>query len=349
MKVSAYAAFSATFPLAPFQLERRNPEPEDVAIEILYCGVCHSDLHTARGEWGGTTYPCVPGHEIIGRVTQVGAAVTKFTAGQLVGVGCLVGSCRTCGSCRDDLEQYCEAGWIGTYNSVDPHSGGITYGGYSGAITVNHHFVLSIPANLTPEGAAPLLCAGITTWSPLQTWEVGPNSRVAVVGLGGLGHMAIKLAAALGAEVTLFTSSPAKVADGKRLGAHSVVLAGNDSETQLDRQRFDLVLDTVSAPHDLNPYLGALERDGVLVLLGVPPAPHPSPNVAPLILGRRRIAGSLIGGLRETQELLDFCGSKRIMADVELIRIQQINEAYERMLRGDVRYRFVIDLASLSE
>ena len=349
MKVSAYAAFSAASPLAPFQLDRRSPEPEDVAIEILFCGVCHSDLHTARGEWGGTTYPCVPGHEIIGKVTQVGAAVTRFSVGQLVGVGCLVGSCRSCGSCQEDLEQYCEGGWTGTYNSTDPHSGGTTYGGYSTAITVNQHFVLEVPANLPPAAAAPLLCAGITTWSPLRTWGVGSNSQVAVLGLGGLGHMGIKLAAALGARVTLFTSSPAKVADGKRLGAHSVVLTGSDSGTEFDNQHFDLVLDTVSAPHDLNPYLAALKRDGVLVLLGVPPVPHPSPDVMPLVLGRRRIAGSLIGGLRETQELLDFCGKHQITSDIELIKMQQINEAYERMLRSDVKYRFVIDLASLSE
>jgi len=347
MSVAAYAGFSPDAPLAPYSITRRGTGPTDVAIHILHCGVCHSDIHTVRSEWGAATYPCVPGHEIIGRVTAVGVEVTQFQPGQLVGVGCLVDSCRTCGSCEDHLEQYCTGGFTGTYNSPDPHLGGVTYGGYSAAITVDQRFVLRVPENLDPAAAAPLLCAGITTWSPLREWGVGAGIRVGVVGLGGLGHMGVKLAAALGAEVTVFTTSGAKSADAKRLGAGEVVISSDAAAMRAAGRRLDLILNTVSVPHDLDAYLARLARDGTMVLLGVPPTPHPPVGVLNLIRGRRRLAGSLIGGLRETQEMLDFCGAHGIGSDIESIPIQQINAAYERMIRGDVRYRFVIDMGSL--
>jgi alcohol dehydrogenase (NADP+) len=343
----AYAAPDATQPLAPLTLERRAPTDHDVDIEILYCGVCHSDLHTARSEWGGTIYPCVPGHEIIGRVTAVGSAVTRFKPEQLVGVGCMVDSCQQCASCDEGLEQYCERGFTGTYNGKDKHSGGVTYGGYSTRVVVNEKFVLSLPEGMDPAAAAPLLCAGITMYSPLRHWKAGPGMTVGVVGLGGLGHMAVKLAHAMGAKVALFTTTPAKGEDAKRLGADDVVVSTDAAQMKAQAKRFDLIINTVAASHDLNPYLSALKRDGTLVLIGVPEHPHPTPAASNLIFQRRSIGGSLIGGIAETQEMLDFCGEHGIVSDIELIAMQDINDAYDRMQRSDVRYRFVIDLASL--
>lgn len=342
-----YAAPSAEGALAPFSFQRRDLLAQDVRIDILYCGVCHSDLHTARSEWGPTTYPCVPGHEIVGRVAEIGAEVRKFKAGDLVGVGCLVDSCNHCPSCAEGLEQYCETGMTGTYDAPDPHTGGVTYGGYSKAIVVTEHFVLKLPENLDPAAAAPLLCAGITTWSPLRHWGAGPGKKVGVVGLGGLGHMGLKLARALGAEVVLFTTSPDKRADALAMGAHEVVISKDADQMAAHQGSFDLIIDTVSAPHDLDAYLTMLKRDGTIVLLGAPATPHPSPTVFNLIMGRRSLAGSLIGGIAETQEMLDFCGEHAITCEIEMIPIQQINTAYERMLKRDVKYRFVIDMASL--
>jgi len=343
-----YAAQSATTPLAPFAFERRDPGPADVQIDIVYCGVCHSDLHTARGEWPGTRYPCVPGHEIVGRVARVGGQVSKFRAGDLVGVGCMVDSCRVCASCREGLEQYCENGLTGTYNGPEQGTGNNTYGGYSNRIVVDEKFVLKIRH---PEeqlaAVAPLLCAGITTYSPLRKWEVGPGQTVGVVGLGGLGHMGVKLACALGANVVLFTTSPNKAADAIKLGAHEVVISTDRKAMAEQRNRFDFILDTVAAPHDLDAFLGMLKRDGSLVLVGAPSSPHPSPGVFNLILKRRSLAGSLIGGIAETQEMLDFCAGRGIVSDIEMIPIASINDAYERMLKSDVKYRFVIDMATL--
>ena len=345
---SAYAAQSPESPLAPHTLERRSPGPTDVHIEILFCGVCHSDLHTARGEWPGTVYPCVPGHEIVGTVVAVGSGVKKFTAGQTVAVGCLVDSCRTCASCREGLEQYCETGMVMTYNSPDAHiAGKMTYGGYSKAIVVDEAFVLRVPDSLDPAAAAPLLCAGITTYSPLRHWKVGAGRKVGIVGLGGLGHMGVKLAHAMGAQTVLFTTSPGKVADGKRLGADDVVISRNADQMTAHTGSFDFILNTVAAAHDLDPFLNLLKRDGTMCLVGAPPTPHPSPNVFGLIFKRRGIAGSLIGGLPETQEMLDFCAAHKVVSDIELIRMDQINDAYERMLKSDVKYRFVIDMATL--
>jgi uncharacterized zinc-type alcohol dehydrogenase-like protein len=344
-----YAAFDATSPLAPWAFERREPGPRDVHLAIEFCGVCHSDLHTVRGEWGQIRYPQVPGHEIVGRVVAVGAEVTRFAAGDRVAVGCLVDSCRACGSCAEGLEQYCERGATGTYGGIEKETGRPTQGGYANRIVVDERFVLRVPAALDPAGTAPLLCAGITTWSPLRTWHAGPGTRVGIVGLGGLGHMGVKLARALGAEVTVFTSSPGKADDARRLGAHEVVVAGDAAAMKAARTSLDLILDTVSAPHDLGAELGLLRRDGTLVLLGGSPAPHPPVPVWPFITGRRRLAGSLIGGLPETQELLDFCGTHGITADVEVIPADGINAAYERMLRSDVKYRFVIDIATLAQ
>jgi len=343
-----YAAQSATSPLAPFAFERREPGPADVQIDIVYCGVCHSDLHTARGEWPGTRYPCVPGHEIVGRVARVGGQVSKFRAGDLVGVGCLVDSCRRCASCAEGLEQYCENGFTGTYNGPEQGTGNNTYGGYSNRIVVDEKFVLKIRH---PEeqlaAVAPLLCAGITTYSPLRKWEVGPGQTVGVIGLGGLGHMGVKLARALGANVVLFTTSPNKAADALRLGAHEVVISTDRKAMAEQRNRFDFILDTVAAPHDLDAFLGMLKRDGSLVLVGAPASPHPSPGVFNLIFKRRSLAGSLIGGIAETQEMLDFCAERGIVSDIETIPIASINDAYERMLKSDVKYRFVIDMATL--
>jgi uncharacterized zinc-type alcohol dehydrogenase-like protein len=345
---SAYAAQSPESPLAPYTLDRRTPGPSDVHIEILFCGVCHSDLHTARGEWPGTVYPCVPGHEIVGKVVAVGSGVKKFTTGQTVAVGCLVDSCRTCASCREGLEQYCETGMVMTYNSPDAHiAGKVTYGGYSTAIVVDEAFVLRVPDSLDPAAVAPLLCAGITTYSPLRHWKVGAGRKVGIVGLGGLGHMGVKLAHAMEAHTVLFTTSPGKVADAKRLGADDVVISKDANQMTAHAGSFDFILNTVAAAHDLDPFLNLLKRDGTMCLVGAPPAPHPSPNVFGLIFKRRGIAGSLIGGLPETQEMLDFCAAHKVVSDIELIRMDQINEAYERMLRSDVKYRFVIDMATL--
>jgi alcohol dehydrogenase (NADP+) len=343
----AYAARSETTPLAPFSFERRDPGPTDVQIEILFCGVCHSDLHTARGEWGGTTYPCVPGHEIVGRVVKVGGEVKKFREGDLAAVGCMVDSCRTCANCRADLEQFCDnPGAVFTYNSSDKHTGGITYGGYSKSIVVDHAFVLRISDKLDLAATAPLLCAGITTYSPLRHWKIGKGHKVGVVGLGGLGHMALKFANAFGAEVTLFTTSPGKTADAKRLGAHEVVITKDQKALENQANRFDFIIDAVSAQHNINAYLGVLKRDGVLCLVGVPPEPMPV-GAFNLIVPRRQLAGSLIGGIAETQEMLDFCADRGIVCDIEKIAMNQINEAYERMLKSDVKYRFVIDMATL--
>ena len=347
MTIKAYAAHDATSPLVPFTIERREPGPQDIEIDILYCGVCHSDLHQARNEWQGTTYPCVPGHEIVGRVTRVGSSVTAFKPGDRAAIGCMVNSCRTCPSCQDGEEQFCDEGPIWTYNAEDKHSGGMTYGGYSQRIVSDQAFVLRVPDNLDLAASAPLLCAGITTWSPLRHWGVGPGQKVGVVGLGGLGHMAVKFARALGAEVVLFTTSPGKAEDARRLGASEVVLSNDHVAMGALRNHFDFILDTVSAPHDLNVYLGLLKRNGTLTLVGVPPEPAPV-AAANLIFGRHQLAGSLIGGIRETQEMLDFCGEHHITSDIELIPMASINAAYERMLRSDVKYRFVIDLATLN-
>jgi uncharacterized zinc-type alcohol dehydrogenase-like protein len=332
--------------LGPFALERRDPGPADVQIEILYCSVCHSDIHTVRNEWGGTMYPCVPGHEIVGRVSKVGAKVSKFKEGDLAGVGCMVDSCRVCESCKAGLEQYCEKGSVLTYNSPDKHIGGHTFGGYSRTVVVDQEFVLRIPSNLDLKAVAPLLCAGITTYSPLRHWKVGPGQRAGIVGLGGLGHMGVKFAHAMGAHVTLFTTSPGKVEDGKRLGADEVIISKDEGQMARAANSFDFILDAVSAQHDINAYFNLLKREGTLVQVGAPPMPLPV-AVFSLIFKRRNFAGSLIGGIPETQEMLDFCGEHNIVCDIEMIAINQVNEAYERMIRSDVKYRFVIDIASL--
>lgn len=344
-----YAAQDATSPLGSFDFERRAVGARDVRIDILYCGVCHSDLHMARDEWDGfpTVYPVVPGHEIVGRVTEVGSDVTSFEVGTLAAVGCLVDSCRTCPHCSEGLEQYCDGELTLTYNSPDKHTGKMTYGGYSTQIVVDESFVLRVPETLDPAAAAPLLCAGITMYSPLKTWGAGPGMKVGIVGLGGLGHMGVKFSHAFGAHTVLFTTSPGKVEDARRLGADEVAISKNADEMKQHANSFDFILDTVAASHDLDAYLGLLKRDGTLCLIGAPDEPHPSPAVLGLIFKRRRIAGSAIGGIAETQEMLDYCGEKGIVCDIEMIRMEQINEAYERMARGDVKYRFVIDIASL--
>ncbi len=342
-----YAAVNSQSPLGLFSFVRRTPRPGDVEIEILYCGVCHSDIHNVRNDWGGAKYPMVPGHEIVGRVTSVGSQVTRFKVGDSVGVGCMVDSCRHCASCAKGIEQYCEGPATYTYNGVDPHDGTPTHGGYSDRIVVTQDFVLKIPDGLDLQGAAPLLCAGITTWSPLKHWNAGAGSKVAVVGLGGLGHMAIKLARGLGAEVTLFTRSPGKEADATRLGANRVVLSTEEAQMQGVAGRFDLIIDTVPYAHDVNPYVPTLAVNGTLVLVGYLGPLEPALNSAPLVLQRKAVAGSLIGGIAETQEMLEFCGKHGITSDIEVIAIQDINAAYERMLRSDVKYRFVIDMASL--
>lgn len=343
-----YAAFHHNTPLEPFQFERRELTATDVQIEILYCGVCHSDIHQVRNEWGMSNFPIVPGHEIVGKVINLGSAVTQFKIGDHVGVGCLVDSCGQCADCQEDLEQYCNHA-VFTYNSSDPHFNGSvnTYGGYSNQIVVKQEFVLTIAENLDLAAVAPLLCAGITTYSPLKQWKVGKGDKVGVVGLGGLGHMAVKFAHALGARVVLFTTSPHKIDDAKRLGAHEVVISKNPEEMNAHLQSFDFILNTVAASHNLDAYTALLKRDGTLCLVGVPDHPHPSPTVGNLIFKRRRLVGSLIGGIKETQEMLDFCAEHNITSDIELISIQQINQAYERVLKSDVNYRFVIDLASL--
>ena len=346
-KAKSYAAQGAESALAPFDIIRREPGPSDVEIKILFCGVCHSDLHQVRNEWHNTVYPCVPGHEIVGRVTRVGSRVTKFKAGDIAGVGCMVDSCRTCVNCKAGNEQYCLAYPVLTYNGTDKVLGGMTFGGYSSSVVVDEAFVLRIPAGLDPAAAAPLLCAGITTYSPLHHWKVGPGQKVGVVGLGGLGHMGVKFARALGAHVVLFTTSPGKIADGKRLGAHEVVVSRNADEMAKHQSSFDFILDAVSAQHDINAYLSLLRLDGTLVLVGAPEEPLPVAAFN-LIVPRRNFAGSAIGGIAETQEMLDFCAAKGIASDIEIIPIQQINEAYARLLKQDVRYRFVIDMASLA-
>jgi uncharacterized zinc-type alcohol dehydrogenase-like protein len=344
-----YAAHSPTTPLEPFEFERRTPGPRDVQLEILYCGVCHSDLHQVRNEWQGTVFPIVPGHEIVGRVVRTGDQVSKFKVGDLAAVGCMVDSCRTCPNCRAGLEQYCDNELTLTYNSPDRKSGGSTYGGYSDRIVVDQDFVLRVSEKLDPAAASPLLCAGITTYSPLRHWEVGPGSKVGIVGLGGLGHMGLKFAHSFGAQTVLFTTSPGKTADARRLGADEVVVSKNADEVKRHANSFDFILDTVAAPHDLDSYLGLLKRDGTLCLVGAPDHPHPSPSAFALILKRRSLAGSAIGGIKETQEMLDYCAEHGIVSDIELIPIQEIDRAYDRMLKSDVKYRFVIDLASLEQ
>jgi uncharacterized zinc-type alcohol dehydrogenase-like protein len=344
--IRAYATTEPTAALAPFSITRRPTGPRDVRIDILYCGVCHSDLHQARNEWANTIYPCVPGHEIVGRVSEVGRDVTGFAVGQLAAVGCMVGSCGTCVNCREGLEQYCDNTLVLTYNSPDAHTGGVTYGGYSQSIVVDEHFTLRVPDGLDAAATAPLLCAGITTYSPLRHWRVGPGQTVGIVGLGGLGHMGVKFAHAMGAHVVLFTTSAGKVADGRRLGADEVVVTTSGDEMARRARTFDFILDCVSAQHDINAYINLLKRDGTLTLVGAPEQPLPTAAFG-LIMGRRRFAGSGIGGVKETQEMLDFCAANGITADIELIDIQHVNQAYERLLKSDVKYRFVIDMASI--
>src|ERR1700744_4130590 len=347
MQTKAFAAQSATTPLALTTIDRREPGAADVAIEILYCGVCHSDLHTARGEWGGVRFPSVPGHEIVGRVTRVGSDVSKFKAGDIVGVGCMVDSCRTCASCNEGLEQYCRGphGFQGTYNGWVDGSGEEPYGGHSAAGEVDQGFVLKISHSEADLAAvAPLLCAGITTWSPLRHWNAGPGKKVGIVGIGGLGHMGIKLAHALGAHVVAFTTSPDKIADARRLGADEVVISKNADEMKAHQNSFDFSLNQVRAPINLDAYMVLLKRDGAQVLVGAPPTPHPSPAAFNLIFRRRSLAGSLIGGIKETQEMMDFCAEHNVVSDIEMIPMQDIDKAYERMLKSDVKYRFVVDM-----
>jgi uncharacterized zinc-type alcohol dehydrogenase-like protein len=344
----SYAAPAAKAPLAPYSFDRREPRPGDVVIDILYCGVCHSDIHQVREEWGKGNFPMVPGHEIVGRVTAVGDDVNRFSIGQLVGVGCMVDSCRSCASCQEGLEQFCEQGFVGTYAGKDKVDGSLTMGGYSDVIVVDQDFVLRVPENLELAAVAPLLCAGITTYSPLRHWKITKGHKVGVVGLGGLGHMALKLAHAFGAHVVQFTTSPSKKADALRLGADEVVMSNDADAMKAHAGSFDFILDTVSAAHDLNTYLQMLKRDGTMTLVGLPDTP-PTIHGGPLVFGRRSLAGSLIGGIAETQAMLDFCAEHGIVSDIEMIDIQHINEAYERMLRSDVKYRFVIDMASLKK
>ena len=347
MNVSGYAVKSAGEALAPYRFVRRDPRADDVVIEILYCGVCHSDLHYVRNDWGFSTFPLVPGHEIIGRVTHVGPAVKRYKAGDAVGVGCMVDSCQKCPGCGAGVEQYCSEGPTFTYGGNDRQDRLPTCGGYSEKIVVSEKFVLKIPAGLDLKGAAPLLCAGITTWSPLRHWKVGKGSPVAVVGLGGLGHMALKLAKGLGADVTLFTRSPGKEKDARRLGANAIVLSTDKKQMDAVSSRFELIIDTVPYSHDLNRYIPALSTNGTLVVVGYLGDLSPALNTVPMILGRKGVAGSVIGGIAETQEVLNFCGEHQITSDVEVIPIQEINHAYERLLKSDVKYRFVIDMASL--
>ncbi len=342
-----YAAQSATDALKPFTFQRRDPGPKDVVINILFCGICHSDIHQAADEWGGSRYPMVPGHEIIGVVQSVGNEVTQFKVGDHVGVGCMVDSCRDCQQCNEDFEQFCDH-VVYTYNSEDPQAKPQpTFGGYSSSIVVNEHFVLKVPENLDLAACAPLLCAGITTYSPLKNWGVKPGDKVGVVGLGGLGHMAVKIAKAMGAHVVVFTHSPNKVEDAKRLGADDVVISSDESQMIRHANTIHVIINTVSVPHDLDPYLATLDRDGTMVFVGVPSEKHPAPNIGSLIRRRRSMAGSLIGGIKETQEMLDFCGKHNIVSEIEKISIQDVNAAYKRVLKSDVKYRFVIDMSSL--
>jgi uncharacterized zinc-type alcohol dehydrogenase-like protein len=354
INVSGYAAYSSTTPLAPFDFTRRDVRPEDVLIDILFCGVCHSDLHTARGDWDGlmypdgTLFPCVPGHEIVGRVREVGAGVSRYRAGDLVGVGCLVDSCQECVNCADSSEQYCLSGATWTYNSPDRKTGENGYGGYSTAIVVREQFVVRIRhAEQDLAAVAPLLCAGVTMWSPLKKWKVGPGKKIGIVGIGGLGHMGIKLGRALGAHVVAFTTSESKRADAIALGAHEVVVSRNEDEMKAQTEQLDFIINTVAMPHDLDAFLSLLKCDGTMTLVGIPSKPHPSPSVASLIGKRRSLAGSSVGGLRETQEMLDFCAEHGIVADIEKIKMQDIEVAFDRMLKADIKYRFVIDMESL--
>jgi len=348
MTVRAYAAQSPDDALSPFGIERREVGARDVAIEIDYCGICHSDIHFARNDWGNAAYPAVPGHEIVGRVTKVGAEVEGFAPGDLVGVGCLVQSCRHCSACEDHEEQYCEQGPVMTYGSTDPVLGGPTFGGYAESIVVREDFVLRVPGNLDPKGVAPLLCAGITTFSPLRHWKVGPGDKVGVIGLGGLGHMGVKFAAAMGAHVVMITTSPEKAEDAERLGAHEVLVSKDRAQMKAHRNSFDFLLNTVPVGHDLNGYLSLLRRNGTMVIVGAI-EPFDGVHSGGLVAGRKRIAGSLIGGLKETQEMLDFCGEHGIVSDVEMTSMQDVNAAWDRVVAGDVHYRFVIDMASLRE
>lgn len=343
----AYGTPAATEPLRPITIARRELLPNDVEIDILYCGVCHSDLHVARNDWGGSKYPAVLGHEIVGRVSRVGEAISKYRVGDAVAVGCMVDSCRTCANCQQDLEQYCLNGYTGTYNGVDKILSGHTFGGYSEKIVVTEAFVLHVPENLDLAAAAPLLCAGITTWSPLRHWGVKEGTRVAVVGLGGLGHMAIKLAKGLGASVTLFSRTPGKTQDALDLGADTVIISTDDAQMTAAKGSFDLIIDTVPYVHDLNPYIQTLAASGTLVLVGYLGPLDPTLNTAPMVVGRKALSGSLIGGIAETQEMLDFCGKHNIVSEIEMIAMADINEAYERMLKSDVKYRFVIDMKTL--
>ncbi|EIC82529.1 NAD(P)-dependent alcohol dehydrogenase [Serratia sp. M24T3] len=347
MKVLGYAAQSAKVPLAAFEFTRRSPRDDDVVVDVLYCGVCHSDLHQARNDWGGSQYPVIPGHEVVGRVKSVGKNVTKFKAGDNVGIGCMVDSCRVCQPCQHGIEQYCQEGCVQTYNGFDRHDGLPTYGGYSKTILASEDFILKMPDGLDLKGAAPLLCAGITTWSPLRHFKVGKGSKVAVVGLGGLGHMALKLAHALGADVTLFTRSPGKEDDARRLGAQHIVISTDDQQMKAVSGQFDLIIDTVPYEHDINPYMPTLTLDGTLVFVGLLGDITPVLSTLPLIMGRRSVTGSAIGGIKETQEMLDFCGEHGIVSDIEVIKMPEINDAYERMIKSDVKYRFVIDMDTL--
>jgi uncharacterized zinc-type alcohol dehydrogenase-like protein len=344
--ISAWGTTAANLPLGPMNIERREPRPRDVVIEVLFCGVCHSDIHQARDEWGGGLFPMVPGHEIVGRVVRVGGEVSKVKAGELAGVGCLVDSCRVCGPCEQGLEQFCEGGFAGTYNSTEMDRKTPTYGGYSTQIVVDEAFTLRVPDNLDPAGTAPLLCAGITTYSPLRQFGCKPGDRVGVVGLGGLGHMAVKLAASMGAEVTVLSTSASKEADARKLGAHGFAVTRGGAAFEKLAGKLDLLIDTVSAPHDYNAYLRLLRARGTMAIVGAPPGATPLSPFA-LIIGGKRLAGSLIGGIAETQEMLDHCGKHGIVSDVEVIPVQQVNAAYQRVLESDVRYRFVLDLASL--
>ncbi|WP_336748789.1 NAD(P)-dependent alcohol dehydrogenase [Pantoea vagans] len=344
MKINALVATQADQPLKAGEVELRDLQADDVKIEILYCGVCHSDLHMARNEWGVSRYPLVPGHEIVGRVVAKGDNVTKFSVGETVGVGVMVDSCRECHFCQQQEEQYCEAGFTPTYNGTDKYTGNTTFGGYAQHVIADQHFVVTVPDNLALNAVAPLLCAGVTVWSPLQHFNIKAGDRVGVVGLGGLGHMAVKLASALGAEVTLFTTSPAKGADARRLGAEHVVVSRDAAQMAGCQASLDIILDCVAAPHDLDPYLSTLKTNGQLVLVGIPDQPHPSPNVTPMVFRRLSISGTSIGSIQETQQMLDFCGEHNITADVEMITGEEVETAFERMLTSDVKYRFVIDM-----
>ena len=347
-KIKAYAADNKDANLKPLEIERRDTLKDDIKIDILYCGVCHSDLHQVRNDWKNSAYPVVPGHEIIGKVLEVGSGVTKFKVGDLVGVGCLVDSCQTCSACKDDLEQFCENGATFTYNSKDKHSGGHTFGGYSENVTVNKEFVLKVPENLDPKAAAPLLCAGITTYSPLAHWGVKKGDKVGVIGLGGLGHMGIKFAHAMGAHTVMITTSPSKSEDAKKLGADEVLISKDEAQMNEHANSFDFLLNTIPVGHDMNPYAALLKRDATMVIVGAVEPLDPL-HGGSLIMGRKSIAGSLIGGLKETQEMLDFCGKHNVVSDIEMIDIQNINDAYDRLQKSDVKYRFVIDMKSLKD